>query len=281
MLPGEQQQHQVHQQQQMADGGNNNNNLNNNNKNVDPKYQTLPYNTKFSNSNNSSNSSNNNASVVARKIEQLKQEKENNNVAFADALPRPPPPLVYGIGVVAPLPAAAVSHNAEITAASSSSKPVSSVAPVFAAPASSVSNNAGRYGTPGSGNLSVLTPPRLASTPLSAEQQPRVGGQQAPSPTKLRPALPPKPVMAAQPPVHGDEGTSVDDIEDLPPPPPTTEPPADSPIPEVDYINGNAGGGSKDMSVSVSAASVESSNGSGLMVAATGGEGGVHVSINR
>ena len=40
------------------------------------KYQTLPFNTKFTTS----------------KVEALKAEKENNNVAFASDLP-PPPPL--------------------------------------------------------------------------------------------------------------------------------------------------------------------------------------------
>ncbi len=342
MLPGDQ----LHQQQ-LPDGGNGTNNNNAiNNKNMDPKYQTLPYNTKFSQLNNSHN--NNNASVAnarAQKIEQLKQEKENNNVAFAEALPRPPPPMVYGpprpgvsggpefhvnggsggnygqgIGVVAPLPA---HHHAETSVHMASNllavtagapKPVSSVAPVFATSSLSSlssgsvannglsSNNASRYGTPQtSGNLSMMTPPRLSSTPLSAASIP---GYAAPphdlqrlgqaSPTKLRPALPPKPVMPPapppppssgtqqqQPPVHGEEGTSVDDVEDLPPPPPTTEPPADSPTPEVDFLNGNSvGGGSKDMSVSVSGAFQENSG--GLMVASTGaGEGGVHVSINR
>merc|ERR1719397_416503 len=53
------------------------------NKNIDSKYQTLPYNTKFGHLNK------------AAKIEQLKQEKENNNIGFSEALPRPPPP-VYG-----------------------------------------------------------------------------------------------------------------------------------------------------------------------------------------
>merc|ERR1719394_2079036 len=51
------------------------------NKNFDPKYQTLPYNTKFGHLNN----------AKAQKIEQLKLEKENNNVGFSEGLPRPPP----------------------------------------------------------------------------------------------------------------------------------------------------------------------------------------------
>ena len=330
------------QQQQQMDGSHNNNN--NNNKNIDPKYQTLPYNTKFgqlnSHTNNNVNpAAANSSSSKAQKIEQLKQEKENNNVAFSEALPRPPPPLLYGpprpgefqnvvngggygqgIGVVAPLPAPPHHHhhsdnNGQLAALSTShlpppasggaAKPVSSVAPVFASSSSSsfsTGNNGGRYGTPQQQTLAMMTPPRLSSTPLSTTA---VGGynpaashdlqriNQA-SPTKLRPALPPKPSMQQQQqnnnnstqqqqPVHGEEGTSVDDVEDLPPPPPTTEPPSDSPTPEVDYLNGNTT--SKDMSVSVPAAGgLENSTG-GLMVAATTGSsgegGGVHVSINR
>jgi hypothetical protein len=226
-----------------------------------------------------------------------------------------------GIGVVAPLTtpynsqadSGGAQSSVHLPPPAAAGKPVSSVAPVFATPSSAAlasSNNAmsinNRYGTPqqqAAGNLSMMTPPRLSSTPLSTAagymQQPGSNDflqrQNQASPTKLRPALPPKPVMPGgggnnssaqqqgQPPVHGEEGTSVDDVEDLPPPPPTTEPPSDSPTPEVDYLNGNAmASNSKDLSVSVPVMGLE--NPGGLMVtSATGGAGetGVHVSINR
>ena len=176
------------------------------NMSTESKYQTLPYNTKFGLNN-----------AKAAKIEQLKQEKENNNVGFSEALPRPPPQMYggrstdyqgnygQGIGVVAPLPQ---TDNAISSMGVQVTKPISSVAPVF--------TNANRTFP-----TSTIAPPTTsASTSLT--------GDKAESPPKLRPALPPKPVMPggggqqeAGGPVHGDEGTSVDD-EDLPPPPPTT-----------------------------------------------------------
>merc|ERR1719195_1056147 len=165
------------------------------NKNYDPKYQTLPYNTKFGHLNN----------AKAQKIEQLKQEKENNNIGFSEALPRPPPPMYgggrgtdyqgnygQGIGIVAPLPQtdnSAVSSN--MTIPISLGKPISSVAPVF----SSVSNSRPGYGTPISSmaDSSIFSPPKLSSTPISSSNQ---SNSEAPS-TKPRPALPPKPIMTS------------------------------------------------------------------------------------
>ena len=225
------------------------------NKNYDPKYQTLPYNTKFGHLNN----------AKAQKIEQLKLEKENNNVGFSEGLPRPPPPMYaggrgqqgggeygQGVGVVAPLPQ------------TSDSKPVSSVAPVF------------------SGGQEPGFGPKHSSTPVTSGQT----NAETQSPTKLRPALPPKPVMPAAsspmlpprqspvPPVHGEDGTSVDDDE-LPPPPPTSEPPHDTPSPDSDLLNGN-----KELVVDV----VSGLDNSGLKVSTTSGENGsqgVHISMNR
>merc|ERR1719336_3053041 len=82
---------------------------------------------------------------------------------------------------------------------------------------------------------------------------------------------------AAAPPVHGEDGTSVDD-EDLPPPPPTSEPPLDSPTPDSDVLNGN-----KELCVDVSQ-TVNLDN-SGLKVSTTSSENqnaqGVHISMNR
>jgi len=212
------------------------------------KYQTLPFNTKFSNN------------AKAAKIEQLKQEKENNNVGFSEALPRPPPSVSYGggsrgsdyqgnygqgIGVVTPLPQ---TDNAPATIAISS-KPISSVAPVFT-------------------NRNMFVPTTSSPTMLQDNGSP---------PAKVRPALPPKPLMGGEGgggQVHGDEGTSVDD-EDLPPPPPTTEPPSESPTPDNDLINAN----NRDLSVAVSQTTTFETS-SGLMVSAATSDS-VHVSINR
>ena len=235
------------------------------NKNFDPKYQTLPYNTKFGHLNNSK----------AHKIEQLKLEKENNNIGFSEGLPRPPPPMYQGggpgvsrpgsdyqgnygqagqgVGVVAPLPPV------------TDPKPVSSVAPVF------TSNTSAPPGEP-----HVFSPPNMASTPIAVSSE-----------SKIRPALPPKPVMTSAPargqspvqaPVHGEDGTSVDDECDLPPPPPTSEPPHDSPTPsDSDMLNGN-----KDLCVDVSPQTVNL-NDSGLKVSTSSSDSAqsVHISMNR
>merc|ERR1719361_191549 len=104
------------------------------NKNYDPKYQTLPYNTKFGHQGLHN--------AKAQKIEALKLEKENNNIGFSEGLPRPPPPMYaggrggggghQGVGVVAPLPQ---SDQPGQTTPVSLGKPVSSVAPVFSSTA--------------------------------------------------------------------------------------------------------------------------------------------------
>jgi len=232
-----------------------------NNKNYDPKYQTLPYNTKFGHQGLHN--------AKAQKIEALKLEKENNNIGFSEGLPRPPPPMYagghQGVGVVAPLPQS--DQAGQQTPQSSLGKPVSSVAPVFSSTA-----------RPGSVQDSMLSPPHLSSTPISATN----GGQMMETPTKLRPALPPKPVMGGGgpgvrqspvPPVHGEDGTSVDD-EDLPPPPPTSAPPTDSPTPDSDVLNGN-----KELCVDVS--QPVSLDNSGLKVSATSAESLVHIAMNR
>ncbi len=269
------------------------------NKNLiqDSKYQTLPYNTKFASGAGGGVSQG--GYNKAQKIEQLKLEKENNNIGFSEGLPRPPPSVTYGgpsgrqggtdyqgnyqgpgVGVVAPIPHGAVASSASGQAGNgglptsldnaissiSVTKPISSVAPV-------PTTNRHQYSSDESGG----------------------GGGRQGSPTKLRPALPPKPsVGSGHPgqqdlqshvPVHGEEGTSVDD-EDLPPPPPTTEPPSDSPTPQDDMINGNRGNisGLPDMSVAVSQISYDSSV---LQVSTpsstttTMESQNVHVSINR
>ena len=236
------------------------------NKNIDSKYQTLPYNTKFGHLNK------------AAKIEQLKQEKENNNIGFSEALPRPPPPVYgsrgqdfqgnfgQGIGVVAPLPPTDIS----VTSVNSSNKPVSSVAPVYASrPGYTTPTSSSTENSPFSPNS------KLSSTPISLNPS---SSRDQESPTKLRPALPPKPQNPN--PVHGEDGTSVDD-EDLPPPPPTTEPPNDSPTPDAttDLLNGNRG----DLSVDVS--QPQHLDNSGLMVSGPTSEPSpvpnVHMSMNR
>jgi apoptosis-stimulating of p53 protein 1 len=243
------------------------------NKNIDSKYQTLPYNTKFGHLNK------------AAKIEQLKQEKENNNIGFSEALPRPPPPVYgsrgqdyqgnygQGIGVVAPLPPT----DSSVTSAGTGSKPVSSVAPVYGQPRPG-------YATPTSSDSSPFSPnSKLSSTPLSLTP---TGSRDQESPTKLRPALPPKPQHPGPNPVHGEDGTSVDD-EDLPPPPPTSEPPNDSPTPEnatSDRLNANNRSG--DLSVEVGHTPAGLMDGSGLMVSAPAGDAStnlpnLHMSVNR
>ena len=85
----------------------------------------------------------------------------------------------------------------------------------------------------------------------------------------------PPPRHSPVPPVHGEDGTSVDD-EDLPPPPPTSEPPIDSPTPDSDVLNGN-----KDLCVDVS--QTLNLNDSGLKVSTTSSESAqsVHISMNR
>merc|ERR1719192_1780809 len=247
------------------------------NKNYDPKYQTLPYNTKFGHQGLHN--------AKAQKIEALKLEKENNNIGFSEGLPRPPPPMYaggrggqgqlggqlggQGVGVVAPLPH---SDQPGQSTPVSLGKPVSSVAPVFS---STVRPGYGGSPVVSSVQDSLLSPPNMSSTPISTTN----GGQTiTETPTKLRPALPPKPVMqparqSPVPPVHGEDGTSVDD-EDLPPPPPTTAPPSDSPTPDSDLLNGN-----KELCVDVS--QPVSLDNSGLKVSTSSSESLVHIAMNR
>ena len=247
------------------------------NKNYDPKYQTLPYNTKFGHQGLHN--------AKAQKIEALKLEKENNNIGFSEGLPRPPPPMYaggrggqgqlggqlggQGVGVVAPLPH---SDQPGQSTPVSLGKPVSSVAPVFS---STVRPGYGGSPVVSSVQDSLLSPPNMSSTPISTSN----GGQTiTETPTKLRPALPPKPVMqparqSPVPPVHGEDGTSVDD-EDLPPPPPTTAPPSDSPTPDSDLLNGN-----KELCVDVS--QPVSLDNSGLKVSTSSSESLVHIAMNR
>jgi len=263
------------------------------NKNNDPKYQTLPYNTKFA------------ANDKTNQIEKLKQEKENNNVGFESQLPRPPPPVYsgrgpptdyqgnYGQNAGDSIPRVPpFLHPDNMPDSTSLGKPISSVAPVFSSVATPVNNRPPSHlSTPISSlsDTSMFSSPQLSSTPISSTPD---------SPTKLRPALPPKPLMSGPPPpprqsyldtpsdspvppVHGEEGTSVDD-EDLPPPPPTTEPPSESPPPpsETDILNGN-----QNLVVSVSEPS--SLDNGGLSVSnLTASDSprdplSVHVSINR
>ena len=65
------------------------------NKNNDPKYQTLPYNTKFGPPSQHPQSQQQPANMaMLKKIEALKQEKENNNSGNGNHdLPSPPPQL--------------------------------------------------------------------------------------------------------------------------------------------------------------------------------------------
>lgn len=181
---------------------------------VDPKYQTLPFNTKFMQQN--------------QKIDQLKQEKENNNVQFSEDLPSPPPTLAQQQQPPYRYP----DHQGNYE-----SKPVSSVAPVFQSQPKprptdlfvSPQQNANLV-INDSSSPSFLH--QNSSTPNSSSVQPPE------SPTKPKPALPPKPVLPSDaPPPYGappkvdtsqeavesamaslmatqEEGTSVDDEGD-------------------------------------------------------------------
>ena len=134
------------------------------------KYQTLPFGTKFGPSGPAGAAAAGPNMTKSQKIEQLKQEKENNNVQFASDLP-PPPPMTAGAQPRGPY--AHVDHQGNFNNGASvdPNKPVSSVAPVFNA------------GPPRERPTELFAPPLNSSTPE--------GGQQS---TKPKPALPPKPL---------------------------------------------------------------------------------------
>lgn len=141
-------------------------NINNEDPNAtDPKYQTLPYNTKFGGPNAASAAASSGASNVMKKIEALKQEKENNNLE--NDLPSPPPQIPRN---------RLTDHQGNYDQVSSSAngsvidnrlinttKPISSVAPVF-----STINGDSQPSLPPKPNTSVATsspPPYVPAPP--------------------------------------------------------------------------------------------------------------------
>ena len=131
------------------------------NKNNDPKYQTLPYSTKFSGQNQQQN-------AMMKKIEALKQEKENNG--NLDDLPSPPPQ----IGQRGPR----LDHqgNLDDNRVVNNTKPISSVAPITTQ------------------NGLLESPPTSTSTPIVSTSQPSLPPKPAdrsPSPPPYVPAPPP------------------------------------------------------------------------------------------
>ena len=145
---------------------------------AESKYQTLPFGTKFVGAGGVQPAATAGAGMTkSQKIEQLKHEKENNNVQFASDLP-PPPPMTAG-AQRGPPPGGYVDHQGNFNngnaGPSDPNKPVSSVAPVFSS-----------------------GPPRERPTELFPTPQ---GEQQS---IKPKPALPPKPLggHSQQPPPY-------------------------------------------------------------------------------
>lgn len=162
----------------------------------DPKYQTLPYSTKFAPTTNSVN--------VMKKIEALKQEKENNNLANDD-LPPPPPQLPMGQQRRAML-----DHQGNYSQGGGMdppliSKPISSVAPVVSTSSLGASQKrpSDLFGSPDANGMT----PQSQSTPIG-------GDLESPTTGKNKPTLPPKP--------NGSPRSSPQPPPYVPAPPPTT-----------------------------------------------------------
>ena len=132
------------------------------NKNNDPKYQTLPYSTKFSGQNQQQ-------IEMMKKIEALKQEKENNG--NMDDLPSPPPIPSMQRGQVR------LDHQGNFDdnrVVNNTTKPISSVAPIT--------------------TQNGIEPPTSTSTPIVTPSQPSLPPKPAdrsPSPPPYVPAPPP------------------------------------------------------------------------------------------
>ena len=144
------------------------------------KYQTLPFGTKFGPSGPGGAAAAGPGMTKSQKIEQLKQEKENNNVQFASDLPPHPPPMTAQRGQQQQ-PYPHVDHQGNFnngSAAADPGRPVSSVAPVF---------NAAGAGPPRERPTELF--PQNASTPQEISGKPK-------------PALPPKPLNQQLPPPY-------------------------------------------------------------------------------
>ena len=203
----------------------------------DPKYQTLPFNTKFTTNTNSNNMISNDKS---EKIKALKQEKENNNIQFSDDLPPPPPlPVSMANMAISSLPSsssarqqyppdyqgnftAIASSNETSTVISGSTiqKPISSVAPVVASGLSGYQISRSQANDSRSNDVfstpTLLSAPQSSSTPISQGYQQHYGNPNANSSngktttnnntidneentSKSKPALPPKPSSQESP----------------------------------------------------------------------------------
>ena len=174
--------------------------------NEDPKYQTLPFGTKFGQQQQQHMAQ----ASKSQKVAQLKQEKENNNVQFSDDLPPPPPSQGPSSGFGDHLRSAEratagyLDHqgnfnqqiNADIRELQQQ-RPISSVAPaVYSQTSSSDSQLQQQLKRP-----TQLFPPSVDNI-VSQNSAPLVtstGGEQMQrspdSPTKAKPALPPKPAV--------------------------------------------------------------------------------------
>ena len=199
----------------------------------DPKYQTLPFNTKFGTSTNSNaNATNIMSNEKSEKIRALKQEKENNNIQFSDDLP-PPPPLPVSMANMVISSSSSTSSNRQLynpdyqgnyTAIATSNetstvisghtshKPISSVAPVIASSTTATGGYQALRTQPNEARSSdvfstpTLSAPQSSSTPINQNYQQNFANSNAnnnsssneESLTKSKPALPPKP-LGSQP----------------------------------------------------------------------------------
>ena len=165
----------------------------------DPKYQTLPFNTKFANSANSNTTANTMVSnEKSEKIKALKQEKENNNIQFSDDLP-PPPPLpvsMANMAISSTPPSSSSRHvynpdyqgnytamasgneTSTVISGSSIQKPISSVAPVLASTTigqQGYQNSRAQSNDPRSNDVfstpTSLSTPQSSSTPINGSYQ--------------------------------------------------------------------------------------------------------------
>merc|ERR1719464_381726 len=165
----------------------------------DPKYQTLPFNTKFANSANSNaNATNIMSNEKSEKIRALKREKENNNIQFSDDLP-PPPPLpvsMANMAISSTPPSSSSRHvynpdyqgnytamasgneTSTVISGSSIQKPISSVAPVLASTTigqQGYQNSRAQSNDPRSNDVfstpTSLSTPQSSSTPINGSYQ--------------------------------------------------------------------------------------------------------------
>ena len=155
------------------------------NKNNDPKYQTLPYNTKFGPPSQHPQSQQQPANMaMLKKIEALKQEKENNNSGNGNHdLPSPPPQLPMQ-RIARP------DHLGNYELA----KPISSVAPVISDSSFGIGNNSNSESSSSASN-GIDTSPTSTTTTSTPSLPPKPtsssSADRSPSPPPYVPAPPP------------------------------------------------------------------------------------------